>query len=386
VEYRSLGNSPLRVSCIGLGARSLGAPPGDPAQQAGQAAGASVEPDRSAEWERVVHRALDLGINLIDTADVYRRGGSEELLGRVLRGRRRQVILATKGGFRRQNGRTTQDSSPEYLRQAVEASLRRLRTDVIDLYQLHASDPAVPFEATARALEDLVGAGKIRYVGLSNVTPEELAAFPAPVVSIQAPLNPYQRDAEGDLLTEARRRGVGLLAYAPLLAGVLGGPLPPDRPWPPGDERLHVPQEVVADAAILARRLDDVGRRWGLGRVRLLLGWAASRPGVASVLVGASTVGQVEANAAAGQPLPPDLLREVEAVVDAAGVTVQRPVPMRVVEVLPGARSPRVAVVEWGLKFPVPQSVEPGDTILVEIWSGRVLPSLPAPETSGPEA
>src|SRR5262249_51600402 len=214
MQYRQLGRSGLKVSAIGLGCNQFG-----------------VVVDREGT-RAIVHRALDLGINFFDTADTYgNRGGSEEFLGQALAGQRHQVVLATKVQARMGDGPNDGGASRYHIQSGVEASLRRLKTDHIDLYQIHNFDPATPLEETMRALDDLVRAGKVRYLGASNFLAWQLAhandiaammgweAF----VSVQPHYNLLERQIERELIPYCQFANMGILPYFPLAGGFLSG-------------------------------------------------------------------------------------------------------------------------------------------------------------------
>ncbi|MFI2271782.1 MULTISPECIES: aldo/keto reductase [Catenuloplanes] len=297
MSYRRLGDSGLTVSAIGLGCSSFGR---------------RLDADGS---RAVVDAALDAGINLFDTADVYGepRGTSEQLLGAALKGRRDDVVIATKFGMD-MAGANGQDfgarASRRYVTRAVEASLRRLDTDYIDLYQLHRPDPATPIEETLAALDDLVRAGKVRYLGCSNFSAWEIAdaAWTArtthrtPFISAQNRYSLLHRDPEAELLPACQHFGLGLLPFFPLDSGLLSGKYRRDTPPPSGgrlsDERYatllkSAPWDVIETiesfAQVRGRTLLDVA-----------IAGLTSRRGVSSVITGATSPEQIRANAAAG--------------------------------------------------------------------------------------
>jgi len=223
MEIRNLGRSGLRVSLVGLGCNNFGG-----------------RSDREAS-RRVVHRALDVGITLFDTADTYgNRGGSETLLGEFLGDRRKDIVLATKFAYPMDDAGMLKGASRRYIMSAVEASLRRLKTDWIDLYQMHVPDPLTPIEETLRALDDLVHQGKVRYVGSSNLTGwrvadadwtarhHDLNGF----ASAQNELSLLARDAERELLPALQKYGQGFLPYYPLAGGLLTGKYKRKEPLP----------------------------------------------------------------------------------------------------------------------------------------------------------
>jgi aryl-alcohol dehydrogenase-like predicted oxidoreductase len=300
MRYRRLSNdSALTVSVVGLGCNNFGA---------------RVDAGRTAA---VVGAALDEGITLFDTSDSYSDGRSEEYLGAALKGRRDGVVIATKFGYDRPGAK---DQDPRsYLRQAVEASLRRLGTDRIDLYQQHWPDPDTPVEDTLSALDELVRAGKVRYIGHSNFAGWQAADAAwiartrgqAPFVSAQNHYNLLRREPEAELVPACQHFGLGLLPYFPLASGLLTGKYRRGAPPPAGarlaaerfEARLRgAPWDTIeALAAFAAER--------GITLLDVAIGWLAARPTVASVIAGATTPEQVRANVAAGdwQPAPDDL-------------------------------------------------------------------------------
>jgi aryl-alcohol dehydrogenase-like predicted oxidoreductase len=283
VRTRKLG--PLEVTVVGLGCNNFG--------------GRLDE----AGTRGVVDAALEAGITFLDTADIYGgQGGSEEILGRVLAGRRDRVVLATKWGKPMGDG-VERRGSREYVHRALEASLRRLRTDVIDLYQHHEEDPATPLEETVEAVEGLVRAGKIRAWGTSNYRPESLERVKAlasdAYVSEQSEYSWLRRDAEAELLPACERLGLGFIPFFPLASGLLAGKVTRDSP-PAEGTRLHG-RSISEDDLDRVERL----RSWAVAHGRTVLevaiGGLAAVPPVASVIAGATKPEQVRANAAAGE-------------------------------------------------------------------------------------
>ena len=308
MESRNLGRSGLRVSAIGLGCNNFGGRIGLEASRA------------------VVHAALDAGITLFDTADAYgERGGSETALGEILGSRRQDIVLATKFALPMNDAETLKGASRRYVMQAVDASLRRLRTDWIDLYQQHRPDPLTPIEETLRALEDLTRAGKIRYAGCSNlpawqVTDADWTArhlgMPG-FVSCQDELSLLVRGNEAELLPAMRAHGLGLLPYFPLASGLLTGKYRRNEPMPEG-ARLTGTQRLadryLTDANWAAsERLHDFAQARGRTLLELAFSWLLAQAPVSSVIAGATRPEQVAANAAAGGwTLTADELAEVD--------------------------------------------------------------------------
>ncbi len=282
MRVRTLG--PLEVTVVGLGCNQFGGRLGE------------------KETRAVVDAALDAGITFLDTADIYGgHGGSEELLGRVLEGRRDRVVLATKFGKPMGDG-AERRGDPAYVRAALEASLRRLRTDVVDLYQHHEEDEGTPLEETIGVLEELVAEGKIRAYGTSNYRAETLerarAVASDAFVSEQSEYSWLRRDAEQDLLPVCERLGLGFIPYFPLARGLLTGKVGRDTP-PEEGTRLH-------GSTIAGRDLDAVEllRGWadghGVSLLDVAIGGLAAVSPVCSVIAGATKPEQVYANAAAG--------------------------------------------------------------------------------------
>lgn len=291
---RRLGNSGLSVSLAGLGCNMLGATV--PAEDVPALIGA----------------ALDAGITFFDTADVYGNpaGASEELLGAALGSRRADVVVASKFGMdmRGANGPDWgARGSRRYVMRAVEASLRRLGTDWIDLYQLHAPDPETPVQETLSALDDLVRQGKIRYVGVSNVAGWQLADAVwtaeqgglAPVVSVQNRWSLLAREVEQEVVPAAGHFGVGLLPYTPLASGLLTGKYRRGEAAPAGTRLTLIPERLAAADFDRIDALAALADGWGIPLPTLALGWLAAQPTVGSVISGARTVEQLRANVAA---------------------------------------------------------------------------------------
>ncbi|CEF41555.1 aldo/keto reductase [Acetobacter senegalensis] len=243
---------------------------------------------------RTIDKALDLGINVIDTAPVYGFGHSEDVIGRALEGKRDRVILATKVGLNWQDGKVFRDSRPERIKQEVEDSLRRLRTDHIDLYQVHWPDPKTPIEETARALEQLVTDGKVRALGVSNFSPAQMDEFRkvAPLAAVQPPYNLFEREIEKDVLPYAIQNKLVVLAYGPLCRGLLSGRMTADRKFEGDDLRKTDPKfkeprfdqylKAVADLKAIAdkhgKSMLALAIRWVLDRGPTIALWGARKP------------------------------------------------------------------------------------------------------------
>jgi aryl-alcohol dehydrogenase-like predicted oxidoreductase len=288
VRTRRLGSSELEVSVVGLGCNNFGGRTDEEASRA------------------VIDAALDAGVTFFDTADVYGNGGgSEEIIGRALAGRRDRVVLATKFGHDLGDGETARGARP-YIRRAVAASLRRLQTDWIDLYQYHRPDGVTPLEETLEALQELVQEGTVRAIGSSNFTVqmvEESHATAAarrltPFASEQSEYSWLRRNAEAELLPTCERLGIGFIPYFPLASGLLTGKYRRGEPAPEGT-RLHG-REVEEERLEKVDRLERLAAERGRTLLELAIGGLAAVPGVASVIAGATRPEQVRANAAAG--------------------------------------------------------------------------------------
>jgi aryl-alcohol dehydrogenase-like predicted oxidoreductase len=311
---RNLGKSGLRVSAVGLGCNNFGGRTG------------------LEETRAVVHKAIDLSITLFDTADAYgNRGGSEESLGQILGERRKDIVLATKFGLPMDDAKVLSGASRRYIMTAVEASLRRLRTDWIDLYQVHQPDPLTPIEETLRALDDLVRQGKVRYVGSSNFTVAQVVEADrtahdlklSTFISCQNQYSLLERDIEAQLVPAMQARGLGLLPYFPLAGGLLTGKYRRDTPPPAGTRFARVgsrPERFLNRANwAVVERLRDFCEKRGHTLLELAFSWLAARPYVASVIAGATRPEQVEQNVkAASWQLTPEDLAEIDRLTDLA--------------------------------------------------------------------
>lgn len=310
MNYRQLGASGVRVSVIGLGTNQFG----------GKVDQAGVN--------EIVHGALDAGLNFIDTADVYTGGRSEETLGVALEGRWHQVVLATKFRSKMGDGPNDFGASRYHLANAVEASLRRLQSDHIDLYQVHSWDEATPIEETLRALDDLVRAGKVRYIGASNFAAWQLARANllaelrgwTSFVSIQPHYHMLERDIERELIPYCNAYRVGILPYFPLAGGFLTGKYKRGQPAPAGSrgEGSAYVQGYMTDANYAkVEQLTSWAEARGHTMGDLAHAWLLAQPQVSSVISGATSLAQVRANIkAADWELSPDEFKEVNAVLD----------------------------------------------------------------------
>jgi aryl-alcohol dehydrogenase-like predicted oxidoreductase len=293
MRMRPLGGTGLEVSVVGLGCNNFGGRIDEGASRA------------------VIDAALDAGITFLDTADVYGGGGrSEEIIGRALAGRRERVVLATKFGHDMGDGEQARGSR-SYMRKALDASLRRLQTEWVDLYQYHRPDGVTPLAETIGALEELAGEGRIRAYGTSNHSAEQLeeaaALAEGPYVSEQSEYSWLRRDAERELLPACERLGIGFIPYFPLASGLLTGKVSRNDP-PAEGTRLH--GRSIADTDLEGvERLSELAGELGASLLELAIGGLAAQPAVLSVIAGATKAEQVRANAEAGrwQPSPQQL-------------------------------------------------------------------------------
>jgi aryl-alcohol dehydrogenase-like predicted oxidoreductase len=301
MEYRALGRSGLRVSVLTMGTMTFG----------GTGNFAWVGTTGVDEARRQVDRCLDVGINLIDTADVYSGGRSEEILGEVLRGRREQVLVATKVRMPMGAGPNDAGLSRHHIITGCEASLRRLGTDHVDLYQVHEWDGATPLEETLAALDALVQSGKVRYVGASNYAGWQLLKALgiadrtglSRFVSQQIYYSLQSRDAEYELIPAAVDQGLGVLVWSPLAGGLLSGRYRRDG-RPPGDSRQLTEwnEPPVYDQEKLHDTVDvliEIGAARGVSAAQVALAYLLGRPGVTSLVIGARTSEQLTDNLAA---------------------------------------------------------------------------------------
>jgi aryl-alcohol dehydrogenase-like predicted oxidoreductase len=263
-----------------------------------------------AEGIGTIHRALDLGVNLLDTADVYGNGHNEELVGRAIRGRRDEVVLATKfGNVRDAQGRPAGISGrPEYVRQACEASLRRLGVETIDLYQQHRVDPQTPIEETVGTLAELVEEGKIRFLGLSEALAPDLrrAAAVHPISSLQSEYSLLERGVEREVLGVCEELGIGFLPFAPLVRGLLAGSLTPQRELDPEDMRAgerfpRVSPTHLESNAQLASVVREIAAEHGATPAQVALAWLLTRRPWVVPIPGTKRIAYLEDNAGAAE-------------------------------------------------------------------------------------
>jgi aryl-alcohol dehydrogenase-like predicted oxidoreductase len=298
----------LQVTLVGLGCNNFGG---------------RIDLEAS---RKVIHKALDLGINLFDTADVYgNKGGSETVMGQILGDRRKDIVLATKFCSPMDDKGTLKGASRRYIMSAIEASLKRLKTDWIDLYQVHQTDPLTPMEETLRALDDLIRQGKVRYIGLSNHTAwraveaqwiaehYSLNAF----ISCQDEYSLVARGVERELIPAMQSYGLGMLPYFPLASGLLTGKYKRNAPMPEGarlTKTQNLADRYLTDANWQSvEKLGDFAAKRGHSMLELAFSWLAARPTVASVIAGATKPEQLEENArAVGWALSAEDLAEID--------------------------------------------------------------------------
>ena len=313
MQTRKLGYSGLHLTTIGLGAWAIGG--------GGWAFGWGPQDD--ADSIAAIHRALDLGINWVDTAAVYGRGHSEEVVGRAIAGRRDEVIVATKcgrileEGQDRPFGRLKADS----VRREAEASLRRLRVEVIDLYQLHWPDPDKEIEEGWGTVADLIKEGKVRFAGVSNFNTAQLQRIQPihPVVSLQPPYSMLRRGVEDELLAYCAANNIGIIVYSPMQAGLLTGKFSrervaslPDDDWRKQNDYYREPQ--LSANLELVEGLRPIAERTSKTLAQLAIAWVLRRPEVTAAIVGARHPSQIEETAAAGDwSLSTEDLDEIEA-------------------------------------------------------------------------
>ncbi|MDT5026608.1 MAG: hypothetical protein QOE61_3034 [Micromonosporaceae bacterium] len=321
MDITTLGKTGLKVSRIAFGTWQLG----------GDWGTFDTEPAAAA-----IRRARDLGVTLFDTAQAYGFGASERLLGQALRHdldhQRGEIVLATKGGLRITDSGVVRDASPDWLRQGVDDSLRALGVDYIDLYQVHWPDPAVPLADSAGALQELVDAGKIRHVGVSNFDVGQMEEFSRrrPVETVQPPYHLFHRDIEADILPYAQSHDIGVLVYGPLAHGVLSGALTPSTTFPADDWRS---KSREFQGAVFRRNLAVVdelarfARERGMTVSQLAIAWTLAHPAVQVSIVGTRNADHVaESLAAADLVLTAEDLATIDTIM-APAVRVSGPTP-----------------------------------------------------------
>jgi aryl-alcohol dehydrogenase-like predicted oxidoreductase len=321
MEYVTLGRTSLRASRLAFGTWQLGGDWG---------------PVNEREAIAAIWRARDLGINLFDTAHAYGFGASERLLGRALahelRGHRDEIVIATKGGLRRSDRGVVRDASRASLQAGVEDSLRALGVEHIDLYQVHWPDPAVPFEETAGCLSELVEAGKIRHVGVSNFDAAQMDAFSrtCPVETLQPPYHLFRREIECEVLPYCAEHDIGVLVYGPLAHGLLSGAMRPDAVFARDDWRRHsglFQGPTLQRNLVTVRALDAIARERGRTVAQLAIAWTLAHPAVHVAIVGSRWACHVDDSVGAlDLCLDADDLARIDAVMSGA-VAVAGPTP-----------------------------------------------------------
>lgn len=291
MEKRALGRSGLSVSALGLGCMGMSEfyGPGD-----------------EGESIRTIHRALEMGMTFLDTADVYGLGRNEELVGKAIRDRRGKVVLATKfGNVRGDDGSWLGvNGKPDYVRACCEASLRRLGVDVIDLYYQHRVDPATPIEETVGAMADLVRQGKVRHLGLSEAAPASIrrACAVHPIAALQSEYSLWTRDPEAEVIPTCRELGIGFVAYSPLGRGIFGGGIKGPGDLAEGDYRRNSPRfqgENLARNLPLVKRLEEIAAQKKCRPAQLALAWLLARGDDIVPIPGTKRVERLEENAGA---------------------------------------------------------------------------------------
>jgi aryl-alcohol dehydrogenase-like predicted oxidoreductase len=293
MQYVRLGKTDLRVSTIAFGTWAFGGDWGD---------------FDARDATATIRRALDHGITLFDTAQAYGFGVSERLLGNALReyGGRDRLVVATKGGLRKDDETLVRDASARWLRDGVESSLRNLKTDYVDLYQVHWPDVRTPAAETARALEDMVLEGKIRHVGVSNYSPRQMdtLAHHGRVETVQPAYHMFRRDIEADVLPYAAEHDIGVLVYGPLAHGLLSGRMTVETTFADGDWRSHS-HDFTGSAFRQNLHVVERLKAWAaarhVGLPALAVAWTISHPAVHSAIIGARRPDQLEGTVAAAE-------------------------------------------------------------------------------------
>jgi aryl-alcohol dehydrogenase-like predicted oxidoreductase len=312
VRQTVLGRSGLKVSRIAFGTWQLGGDWGPTDEQAAI---------------RAIRHAHDRGINFFDTAQGYGFGASEQLLAKAIQGYPREsVVIATKGGLRPLGGpRVERDASAAWIRKGVDDSLRALATDYIDLLQVHWPDPNTPFEETAGALAELITAGKVRHVGVSNFDPDQMDEFSRtlPVETLQPPYHLFHRDIESAILPYAKAHDIGVLVYGPLAHGLLSGHLRADTRFSDDDWRSHSPDfqgdALTGNLRVVAALDQFAHEELGVPVSQLAIAWTLANPAVHVAIIGTRSAEHVDdAVAAAGVELTGDMLSRIDEIASSA--------------------------------------------------------------------
>lgn len=309
MQYRSLGRSGLKVSAVGLGTNQFGN---------------KVDLETT---QRILDGALELGVNLLDTADVYASGRSEEFIGKAIRDRRDQFIIATKVRHKMGDGPNDTGASRQHIMQGIEASLRRLQIDTIDIYQIHGWDDSTPIDETMRALDDLLQAGKVRYIGASNFAAWQLCRANdlaemhrwTQFVSVQPHYHMLERGIESELIPYCKAFDVGVLPYFPLAGGFLTGKYKRGEDAPEGSrgEKSSYVQRYMADDAnhTALEKLTAWAQERDHSMPELAIAWLLAQPQTSSVISGATSLKHIESNVKAVEwQLSADDLQQVEAI------------------------------------------------------------------------
>ncbi len=329
MKKKKLGSQGLMASTMGLGCMGMS-----------EFYGATDE----ATSIKVMHRALDLGISFFDTADMYGPYKNEELVGRAIRGIRQEITLATKFGIIRDINDPTKrgfNGKPEYVKQSCDGSLKRLGVDEIDLYYLHRKDPATPIEETVGAMADLVKAGKIKAIGLSEVSADTLRRAHAvyPVTAIQTEYSLWSRDPEDELLSTCRELGIAFVAYSPLGRGFLTGQIKKFEDLDPTDYRRYSPRfqgDNFVKNLKLVQAIEDLARRKGCTASQLALAWVMAQGDYIFPIPGTKKLSYLEENAKAiGVLLTKEDYEEIDAIAP-KGVAVGTRYPVEMMKVLNG--------------------------------------------------
>ena len=356
MEKRRLGTTNLYASPIGLGCRT-------------------IHKIGSKKAIEIIREAIKTGINLIDTANIYGGGKSEEIVGEAIHDIREKVILATKGGIVKDaSGLPTQDLSPKSVRKAVEESLKRLKTDYIDLYQIHYPDPTTPPKETVNTLMEYVDSGIIRHVGLSNISYEELKEWASliNIPSIQIPYNFLQHKTYDKILQFCQSRKISIIAYTPLLMGLLTEKV--KRRFPRNDERSIIPPRIIKECERIVGQLKPIAEKCGKTVPQLILNWLINRPGIGCILVGMSKIEHVKENVEAMEwRMPSEIRREIDDIAKGIKTSLDNEFFIQTIKkVFSNYAGRKVVILEMGMKIIVPSTVEAGDRIKIS-WNGEYL-------------